>query len=40
VDLHAELRRFAAELHGRCVASEWEGRLGWVRFVTCTAPPR
>jgi hypothetical protein len=36
-DLHAELQRFAAEYRGRCVAAEWESRLGWVRFVTCQA---
>jgi hypothetical protein len=31
--LHADLRRLAEEHHGRCVAAEWLGTLGWTRFL-------
>jgi hypothetical protein len=33
--LHADVRRFAAELPGRVVAGEWLGALGWTRFLWC-----
>jgi hypothetical protein len=33
--LHAEVRRLAREHPGRLVAAEWEGDLGWIRFMWC-----
>jgi hypothetical protein len=33
--LHAELQRLAGEHPGRCVAAEWQGPLGWTRFLWC-----
>jgi hypothetical protein len=33
--LHAELQRRAAEHPGRTVAAEWQGKLGWTRFLWC-----
>ena len=33
--LHAELQRFAAEHPGIVVAAEWQGTLGWTRFLWC-----
>jgi hypothetical protein len=33
--LHADLQRLAAEHSGQCVAAEWRGPLGWVRFLWC-----
>jgi hypothetical protein len=35
--LHTELQRCAGEHHGRCVAAEWLGPLGWTRFLWCRA---
>jgi hypothetical protein len=32
--LHEELQRFAEQNAGR-VAAEWEGPLGWTRFLWC-----
>jgi hypothetical protein len=31
--LHADLQRLAEEHHGQCVAAEWLGPLGWMRFL-------
>lgn len=33
--LHAELQRLAAEHPGQCIAAEWQGVLGWTRFLWC-----
>lgn len=33
--LHADVRRWADEHRGRCVAAEWLGPLGWTRFLSC-----
>ncbi len=33
--LHADLPTLAAEHPGRVVAGEWQGTLGWMRFVWC-----
>jgi hypothetical protein len=33
--LHADLQRCAEEYPGRVVAAEWEGPLGWTRFMWC-----
>ncbi len=33
--LHEELVRLAARHPGRLVAAEWEGPLGWTRFLLC-----
>ena len=33
--LHEELQKFAARHRGRFVAAEWEGPLGWTRFLWC-----
>jgi hypothetical protein len=34
-DLSAEAGRFAEQHRGRCVAAEWEGPRGWIRFLWC-----
>jgi len=34
-NLSQEVQRFATEHPGRQVAAEWQGRLGWVRFLWC-----
>ena len=33
--LHAEVQRLAAEHAGELVAAEWDGPLGWMRFLWC-----
>jgi hypothetical protein len=33
--LHADLQRQAEQHPGRCVAAEWQGALGWTRFLWC-----
>lgn len=33
--LHADLPALAAESPGRLLAGEWQGPLGWTRFVWC-----
>jgi hypothetical protein len=33
--VHEELQRFAARHRGQLVAAEWEGPLGWTRFLWC-----
>ena len=33
--LHAELQRLASEHPGVHVAAEWQGPLGWTRFLWC-----
>ncbi|HZT79254.1 MAG TPA: hypothetical protein VFA26_03470 [Gemmataceae bacterium] len=33
--LHEDLRRHADDHPGACVAAEWLGPLGWVRFLWC-----
>lgn len=33
--LHADLQRLADEHRGRTVAAEWQGALGWTRFLWC-----
>ena len=33
--LHEDLQRFAAERRGEYVAAEWQGPLGWTRFLWC-----
>jgi len=33
--LHADLQQHAAANAGRCVAAEWQGPLGWTRFLWC-----
>jgi hypothetical protein len=33
--LHADLPELANEHHGRLLAGEWQGPLGWTRFVWC-----
>ena len=33
--LHEELQKFAGKHRGRVVAAEWEGPLGWTRFLWC-----
>jgi hypothetical protein len=35
--VHAEVRRLAAEHPGVFVAAEWLGPIGWTRFVWCRA---
>ncbi|HVS40051.1 MAG TPA: hypothetical protein VMS17_31115 [Gemmataceae bacterium] len=31
--LHTDLQRLSEEHPGRCVAAEWLGPLGWMRFL-------
>ena len=33
--VHEDLQKFAAQHRGRLVAAEWEGPLGWTRFLWC-----
>jgi hypothetical protein len=33
--LHADLQRQAEEHPGRCIAAEWQGPMGWTRFLWC-----
>jgi hypothetical protein len=33
--LHADVQKFAAEHAGQTVAAEWQGTLGWTRFLWC-----
>jgi hypothetical protein len=33
--VHADLQQFAADHPGRQVAAEWQGPLGWTRFLWC-----
>ena len=33
--VHEELQRCAAEHPGRWVAVEWQGKLGWTRYLWC-----
>lgn len=33
--VHEDLQKFAARHRGRLVAAEWEGPLGWTRFLWC-----
>jgi hypothetical protein len=33
--LHADLQRLADEHRGWTVAAEWQGALGWTRFLWC-----
>lgn len=33
--VHADLQALAQEHHGRTIAAEWQGSLGWVRFLWC-----
>ncbi len=33
--IHADLQKFAADNPGRTVAAEWEGPLGWTRYLWC-----
>jgi hypothetical protein len=33
--VHDDVQRFAAEHPGRHVAVEWQGPLGWTRFLWC-----
>jgi hypothetical protein len=33
--VHEDLHKFATENPGRHVAAEWEGPLGWTRFLWC-----
>jgi hypothetical protein len=33
--LHEELQKLAVQHCGRLVAAEWEGPLGWTRFLWC-----
>jgi hypothetical protein len=34
-NLSADVQRFADEYRGRNVAAEWQGPLGWFRFLWC-----
>lgn len=34
-NLAEDVQRFAAEHRGRTVAAEWQGPLGWFRFLWC-----
>lgn len=38
VDAHEQARRLAAEHAGQCVAIEWQGDKGWMRFAWCRRP--
>jgi len=33
--LHADLQALAQEHQGQTVAAEWQGPLGWMRFLWC-----
>jgi hypothetical protein len=33
--VHEDLQKFAVQHRGRLVAAEWEGPLGWTRFLWC-----
>jgi hypothetical protein len=33
--VHDELQKLAAQHPGRLIAAEWEGPLGWTRFLWC-----
>jgi hypothetical protein len=33
--VHDDLQKLAAQHPGRLVAAEWEGPLGWTRFLWC-----
>ncbi len=33
--LHEDVQRLAQQQHGRLVAAEWLGPLGWTRFLWC-----
>ena len=33
--VHEDLQKYAADHPGRFVAAEWEGPLGWTRFLWC-----
>jgi hypothetical protein len=33
--VHEEVQKFATRHPGRLVAAEWEGPLGWTRFLWC-----
>ncbi len=33
--VHEDLQKFAAQQRGRLVAAEWQGPLGWTRFLWC-----
>jgi CheY-like chemotaxis protein len=33
------VRYFAEDHPGRCVAAEWEAKLGWTRFLWCRRAP-
>ncbi len=33
--VHEDLQKYAARHRGRLVAAEWEGPLGWTRFLWC-----
>jgi hypothetical protein len=35
VNVNEEVPKFAAEHGGKCVAIEWQDRLGWRRFLWC-----
>lgn len=35
VRLHQELQQFANVHRGQTVAAEWQGPLGWTRFLWC-----
>ena len=34
-DVHDEIQRHAERHRGRVVAAEWQGPLGWSRFLWC-----
>jgi hypothetical protein len=33
--VHEELQKLAAQHRGQYVAAEWQGPLGWTRFLWC-----
>jgi hypothetical protein len=33
--LHEDLQQLAERHHGQVVAAEWQGPLGWTRFLWC-----
>jgi len=35
VNVNEEVSKFATEHAGKCVAIEWQDRLGWRRFLWC-----
>jgi hypothetical protein len=33
--IHEDLQKFADEHPGRLIAAEWQGPLGWTRYLWC-----